>query len=58
MRLFAVNVGPRMSATKGTKTRACADRAPDDHLTTILAEKRGNSRKLLEIRNAGKPRWL
>ena len=30
----------------------------DDHLTTILAEKRGNSRKVLEIRNAGKPRWL
>jgi hypothetical protein len=26
----------------------------DDHLTTILEEKRGNSRKLLEIRNAGK----
>jgi hypothetical protein len=30
----------------------------DDHLTTILAEKRGNSRKVLEIGNAKKPRWL
>jgi hypothetical protein len=30
----------------------------DDHLTTILAEKRGKSRKVLEIRNAEKPRWL
>jgi hypothetical protein len=30
----------------------------DDHLTTILAEKRGNSWKLLEIRDADKTRWL
>jgi hypothetical protein len=37
-------------ATTGFPLDGCA--GFDDHLTTVLAEKRGNSRKLLEIRNA------
>ena len=48
--------GSARNMSKHTTTRACADRAPDDHLTTILAEACGNSRNLLETRNADKPR--